>query len=82
MTETPPEPPDVGPEGPVKANDPATEVDGGASDGPSRRDEVEADLDDPIEPRMKPAEDPDVEGDGDGDETLVSEGDPPSTANG
>ena len=43
--------------------------------------EVDADLDDPIEPRMNPAEDPDVESDGDGDDTLVSEGDPPSTAN-
>jgi hypothetical protein len=44
-------------------------------------DEGDADLDDPIEPRVNPAEALDVEGDGDGDDTLVSEGDPPSTAN-
>ena len=43
--------------------------------------EVDAALDDPIEPRMNPAEAPDIEGDGDGDDTLMSEGDPPSTAN-
>jgi hypothetical protein len=43
-------------------------------------DEVDADLDDPIEPRLNPAEDADVEGDGGGDDTLVSKGDPPSTA--
>lgn len=42
-------------------------------------DDVDADLDDPIEPRLNPADDPDVEGDD--DDTLVSEGDPPSTAN-
>ena len=46
MTDTPPEPPDVGPEGPVEDDD-----------------------------------DTDVEGNSDGDETLVSKGDPPSTAN-
>jgi hypothetical protein len=43
--------------------------------------EVDADLDDPIEPRLNPAEDPEIEADGGGDDTLVSEGDPPSTAN-
>ena len=80
MTETSPEPPDVGPEGPVHANDSATEVDGGPEDAP-REDEVDADLDDPIEPRLNSAENTDVQGDGDGDETLVSKGDPPSTAN-
>jgi hypothetical protein len=33
MTETPPEPPDIGPEGPVHEDDPPTEPDG----GPERR---------------------------------------------
>ena len=44
--------------------------------------EVDADLEDPIEPRMNPAENSDVLGDGDGDDTLVSEGarpPPPTT---
>ena len=79
MTDTPPEPSDIGPEGPVQAHDPETGVDGGPDESP--RDEVDADLDDPIEPRLSPAEDADVEGNSGGDETLVSKGDPPSTAN-
>jgi hypothetical protein len=40
--------------------------------------ETDADQDDPQEPRLNPAG-PDIDGDGDGDDTLVSEGDPPST---
>jgi hypothetical protein len=35
MTDTPPEPPDVGPEGPVQEDDPPTEPDGGPERGPS-----------------------------------------------
>jgi hypothetical protein len=34
MTDSPPEPPDVGPEGPVEEDDPPTEPDGGPEEPP------------------------------------------------
>lgn len=40
--------------------------------------ETDADQDDPQEPRLNPTG-PGIDGDGDGEDTLVSEGDPPST---
>ena len=44
-------------------------------------DDVDSNPEDPVEPRLSPDSDTDVESAGDGDETLVSEGDPPSTSN-
>ena len=35
MTDTPPEPPDIGPEGPIEEDDPPSEPDGGPDKGPS-----------------------------------------------
>ena len=40
----------------------------------------DADPGDPQEPRLNPDEGPNVDGDGDGADTLVSGGDPPSTS--
>ena len=35
MTDSPPEPPDIGPEGPIQEDDPPTEPDGAPEKGPS-----------------------------------------------
>ena len=41
----------------------------------------DANPEDPQEPSLNPDEGPNIDGDGNGDDTLASEGDPPSTAN-